>query len=104
MSKAQLVSVTDGQLRLVGAVDYDSAPFLAIQFSHYLHTKQPVLSLDMSEVTHINSAGMALLINCFKKAKKKGIVLQFCSVPPQLARIATLTRVDTILNLPQESI
>jgi phospholipid transport system transporter-binding protein len=104
MSKAQLISAAEGQLRLVGAVDYDNAPSLATQFDHYLHTKQSALSLDMSQVTHINSAGMALLINYFKKAKKKGIVLQFCSVPPQLARIAALTRVDKILNLPQENI
>lgn len=103
MSNAQLVAGAEGQLRLVGIVDYENAPSLAVQFDHFLNKKQHELSLDMSQVTHINSAGMALLIHCFKKAKKKGIVLQFCSVPPQLARIATLTRVDKILNLPQES-
>ncbi len=104
MSKAQFISVTEGQLRLLGAIDYDNAPSLATQFDSYLHTKRHELSLDMSQVTHINSAGMALLISCFRKAKEKGIVLQFCSVPSQLARIAALTRVDKILNLSQESI
>jgi anti-anti-sigma factor len=103
MSKAQFISVAEDQLRLLGAIDYDNAPSLATQFDGYLNTKPHELSLDMSEVTHINSAGMALLISCFRKAKEKGIVLQFCSVPSQLARIAALTRVDKILNLSQES-
>ncbi|MCD6045783.1 MAG: toluene-tolerance protein [Gammaproteobacteria bacterium] len=104
MSQAQFISVAEGQLRLLGAIDYDNAPSLATHFDSYLHTKQRELLLDMSEVTHINSAGMALLISCFRKAKEKGIVLQFCSVPSQLAHIAALTRVDKILNLSQETI
>jgi anti-anti-sigma factor len=109
MNKAQLVSAAEGQLRLSGAIDYDNAPSLATQFDGYLNAKghgetAQKLLLDMSEVTHINSAGMALLISCFRKAKEKGIVLQFCSVPSQLARIAALTRVDKVLNLSQESI
>lgn len=99
MSAAQLISVTEGTLRLLGAVDYDTAPLLASQIDHYLNTSRAELSLDMSQVTHINSAGMALLIDWFKKAQKKGVVLQFCHVPSQLARIAALTRVDKILNL-----
>ncbi len=104
MSKAQLISSTEGKLSLFGAIDYDNAPSLALQFDTYLTTKRTELSLDMSGLTHSNSAGMALLIDCFKKAQKKGITLQFGSVPPQLARIAALTRVDKILNLPEESI
>lgn len=99
MNEAQFVSVTAGQLKLLGTVDYDNVPFLTTQFDDFL--KQPVreLSLDMSGVIHVNSAGMALLIDLFKKAQKKGIVLQFSHVPLQLARIAALTRVDKILNL-----
>src|SRR5688572_11317389 len=99
MNEAQLISVTTGQLRLLGAIDYDNVPFLATQFDEFLDKKLSELSLDMSGVTHINSAGMALLIDCFKKAQEKGIVLQFSHVPSQLARIAALTRVDKILNL-----
>jgi anti-anti-sigma factor len=111
MSQAQFISIAEGQLRLSGAIDYDNAPSLATQFDTYLNAKghgeyneAQKLLLDMSEVTHINSAGMALLISCFRKAKEKGIVLQFCSVPSQLARIAALTRVDKVLNLSQENI
>lgn len=99
MSKAQLISLTEGELRLQGAVNYENAPLLASQIDDYLRTSKSSLSLDMSQVTHINSAGMALLIDWFKKAQKKGIALQFCHVPPQLARIAALTRTDKILNL-----
>lgn len=103
MSKAQFVLITEGQLQLLGAIDYDNVPSLAMQFDSYLNAKQSELSLDMSAVTHINSAGMALLIGCFKKAREKGVVLQFCSVPSQLARIAALTRADKVLNLSQEN-
>lgn len=100
MSEAQLISVTKGTLRLLGAVDYGNAPLLAPQIDPYLQPSEfNTLSLDMSQVTHINSAGMALLIDWCKKAKKKGIVLQFYHVPAQLARMAALTQADKILNL-----
>lgn len=104
MSQAQFTLVAEGQLCLLGAIDYDNVPSLAAQFDGFLDAKQSQLSLDMSQVTHINSAGMALLMSCFRKAKEKDITLQFCSVPTQLARIAALTRVDKILNLSQENI
>jgi phospholipid transport system transporter-binding protein len=99
MSEAQLISVTEGELRLLGVVDYDNAPLLAPQIDYYLNASKPALAVDMSQVTHIDSAGMALLIDWFKKAQRKGVILQFCHVPSQLARIAALTQADKILNL-----
>ena len=99
MSQAQLIPVAEGALRLVGRVDYDTVPALALQMESYWRVASlPRLSIDMSQVSHINTAGVALLIDWFKQAQKKGIALAFSHIPSQLARIAALTRVDKILN------
>ncbi len=97
--EAQLISLTNDKLQLLGCIDYDTAPLLKQQFDEYLQTTANTLLLDMSGVTKVNSGAIALLIDWFKKAKRQGIALQFCHPPTQLVRIAQLTQVDKILNL-----
>ncbi len=99
MSQAVLVAHSDTELSLQGCIDYQNVPGLAPQLAQYLNAKRPLLSLDLSAVTLINSAGMALLIEWLRQAQKKEVKLEFRNIPKQLAQMAALSRVDKIINL-----
>ena len=50
--------------------------------------KSPVL--DMSEVTAMDSAGLAILVRLIDKAHKRGLTIRFKNIPEQMQAIANL--------------
>ena len=55
--------------------------------------------VDCAGVTHVDSAAVALLLACARRALADGAKLSFANVPRPLAALATLYGVDEILAL-----
>jgi phospholipid transport system transporter-binding protein len=54
--------------------------------------------LDLSKVTRVDSAALALLIEWLRQAEHTGHTLQFTGMPDKLRSIARLTGTDEILE------
>ncbi|MDY6943616.1 MAG: STAS domain-containing protein [Pseudomonadota bacterium] len=55
------------------------------------------LVLDLSKVSHSDSAGLALLIEWLRLARDRQVTLRFVGVPAQMTALAQVTRVDQLL-------
>lgn len=82
-----LVSGDMNYITVVGLWD-ESLPLLA-------RVKQ--LILDLSAVTTVNSAALALMLEWLKYAKREGKSILFQNLPTQLKSIAVVAGIDNLL-------
>lgn len=62
-------------------------------------TVRPRLVFDFTGVHHLDSAGVEFLLRCMEEAMKRNGDLKLACVPPQLAVILEMTRVDRLFEI-----
>lgn len=68
-----------------------------MDMQHILSDNQsPVL--DMSNVTEMDSAGLAILVRLIDKAQKRGLTIHFNNIPEQMQSIVELYHLRTNLS------
>jgi anti-anti-sigma factor len=74
----KIVSSVDGALAcLYGRVDIDSSPALRDRLLALLQASHPeAVTVDLSAVTHIDSSGIATLIEALKIARSRNAILR----------------------------
>ena len=63
------------------------------------HLEEGVRTVDLGEVTELDSAALALLLTWLREAKAKNRELAFANLPDSLQTIARLYGVDGLLPL-----
>jgi anti-sigma B factor antagonist len=58
-----------------------------------------VITLDMAEVTWVNSAGLGFLINAHLAARAKGCHLRLFRVTKRIASILAITRLNSVFDV-----
>ncbi|HKJ94062.1 MAG TPA: STAS domain-containing protein [Gammaproteobacteria bacterium] len=87
---------TEGDFRLIGELTVEHVPDL-LPRSEKLLGDVPSVRVDLSAVTRMDSAGLALLVDWFGRARSEGLKLRFDNPPDQLLDIARVSGVDKIL-------
>lgn len=64
-----------------------------------LKIDRPWLVFDFSEVSHLDSAGIEMLLQCMEEAMKRNGDLKLAAVPPPIASLLKLTRVDCLFEI-----
>ncbi|MBU0455174.1 MAG: STAS domain-containing protein [Pseudomonadota bacterium] len=89
-------------LYVKGALNFDSIKALWDESRPYFKDLES-LRVDLSDVTHCDSAGLALLIEWRRLAHKNHQVLRFEHLPKQLINIARVSNLLSILH-PTETV
>ncbi len=94
------VTETDGQLivQLVGDVDLEHcAAVRGLLLDGVAHGKD--LLVDLSQVTYLDSSGIASLIETLQAAARNGNALKLFSANPQTWRVLELARLDKVFTI-----
>jgi anti-anti-sigma factor len=89
----------DGCASLMGAMTFDSTPELFQVMEAHLQQNGDVLSLDLSGVKVVDSAGLALLLEWQSVKRASGGELVIGNAPSSLLRLAHLCEAVELLNL-----
>jgi anti-anti-sigma factor len=54
--------------------------------------------LDLSNVTHVDSAGMGALLGAWTSAQRKGCDLEIANLNPRVEKLVEITRLDTVFK------
>jgi phospholipid transport system transporter-binding protein len=103
MSDAQLQTLGNGLFSLQGPVVFSTAGEL-LKAGNKLFAGNADVHLDLSKVTRVDSAALALLIEWLRQAEHTGHSLQFSDMPEKLRSIAKLTGTDAILEPPASQV
>ena len=98
MPKASIQEGQNGRLEVHGALDFNSVPELwnlcCARFD-----ERDQLDIDLSQVERSDSAGLAMLVECLRRAHQSGKTLRFFNMPPQMLAIARVSALDQVLPL-----
>jgi phospholipid transport system transporter-binding protein len=97
VSDAQLQALGNGHFALQGPIVFATAGEL-LKAGNRLFAGNADVHLDLSKVTRVDSAALALLIEWLRQAAHTGHTLQFAGMPEKLRSIARLTGTDQILE------
>lgn len=95
--KARLEPRGDGRFALSGEVGFGNAATLLAEGLRSFGDKDPV-EVDLSGVTHADSAGVALLIEWVAALRDTRREIRFSAIPGQVLAIARLSGVDEFLS------
>jgi anti-anti-sigma factor len=84
-------------LSLAGDLDAEAGPGVYLTFQRELSRGRTQFTFDLDRVGLVDSAGLGVLVRCYRDARLRGGTVHLDRVPPPIARILEFTRLDTIL-------
>jgi anti-anti-sigma factor len=86
-------------LRVVGAVDSNTAPELQEVLLRATESSSGTVELDLAKVSYMSSAGLRALLLASKALQKRGERLTLLNVPPQILNVLNLTGFTTFIDV-----
>ena len=95
-----IVIAEEGALaRIYGRIDIDSSPALRTRFLELFEAPQAkVVSIDLSAVTHIDSSGVATLIEALRIGRSRNTELRLQGLEGRLLRLFQSTGILALFN------
>ena len=94
----ELSRLDDGVYRLAGALVFETVSDVLAR-SAALFESEVDIEIDLGAVVRADSAGLALLVEWLRRAKKQQHKVVFRNMPEQMTAIAGLVGVDEMLSL-----
>lgn len=69
----------------------------------FLYSDRPQVVFDMSQVRHIDAAGVDVLLRCMREAMKRDGDVKLASLSPQAAVVLELTRTGRLFEIYETS-
>lgn len=90
----------DGLLLTVkGDIDFGSSPDLRSALLSALQSKPARLVIDLSEVTYMDSSGIATFIEALQLQRKSGRKLILSALQPKVVSIFEIAKLDTLFTI-----
>ena len=99
MSEARIERVAEGELRLIGVLDYQTGPALREAGRALIAASRTPLTRDCSAVERSSSVGLSLLLAFMRDAKAAGVDLRISALPEEMEKIAKVSGLLDILPL-----
>ncbi len=80
-----------------GAMTFDSVTDLWRQ-SVDMFSGETVLQIDLAQVTHTDSAGLALLVEWMREASRRGARIELLHPPAQMLALADAANLEQVLT------
>lgn len=91
------VAVSSGLYRLEAPLTFASVAGLRAEGLQVIDSTPEGLTLDLQAVPHVDSAGLALLIDWLGEARAKSRSLKYVQPPQALLSLARLSEVDRLI-------
>lgn len=82
-----------------GEVDVNSAPVLLEQILNAIKKRYEVIIINLKDVTRMDSAGVAVLIEGINEARKEKIILSLAEVSRAAQQVLEMARVDKLFQV-----
>ena len=90
------ITVQGDRWMLSGEIDFDTVPSLLAHPGANMVRDRHV-QVDLAEVTRVDSAGLAMMVEWLREAQDKGLGISFNNVPEQLQSMARICGLEDIL-------
>ncbi|MCL2084054.1 MAG: STAS domain-containing protein [Oscillospiraceae bacterium] len=94
--------IEDGTLVLMpeGEIDHHAAQSLLASMGALIDARRPMsVTLDFSGVSFMDSSGIAVILNCYRRVGEFGGVMRVVSVAGQARRVLNTAGVERLVNI-----
>ena len=91
-----------GEFAVQGELDFDTVAALWRE-SEKLFREELPQCIDLAGVSRSNSAGVALLVEWLRQARRRDRRLHFVNIPPQMISIIEVADLDDVLPVDHHS-
>lgn len=92
-------TIRSKKIDVKGEVDMNTAPKLREKLRSALALKPQVIILNLSEVTRMDSAGVAVLVEGIQWARKEKIILSLQEISKAAQAVLEMARVDKLFQV-----
>ncbi len=100
---AHIEPAGDRAVRVSGDLTFATVPAVVNALRPGMRQGPGVMQVDLAGVGHSDSAGLALLVEWVRQARRHETRLSFRNVPAQMLAIARVTSLQDILHLEPDS-
>ncbi|NMR27063.1 STAS domain-containing protein [Pseudoalteromonas sp. NEC-BIFX-2020_015] len=97
MSKVTVTKLSDAQFRVSGELTRNSISAEPLVNKHS-QSNHKTWYFDLSDVSRVDTAGLAWLIHSFAELKQQGIRLELQNIPEQLQKLMQLGQVTNLFE------
>lgn len=98
MSASQLTGQGEGRFDVSGDLSFDTVVALLSDSAQEFATFT-TLAIDLGGVQRADSAGIALLLEWVRRARRQKKSLSFSRIPPQMSAIIQISNLQTLLPI-----
>ncbi|MBV8880995.1 MAG: STAS domain-containing protein [Planctomycetaceae bacterium] len=92
-------NIRSKRINVRGEVDVNSAPILLEQILAAIAKRPEVIIINLSQVTKMDSAGVAVLIEGINEARKEKIILSLQDLSKPAQSVLEMARVDKLFQV-----
>ena len=92
-------NIRSKRINVRGEVDINSAPVLLEQIMAAIERKPEVIIINLRDVTKMDSAGVAVLIEGINEARKQKIILSLQDLSKPAQSVLEMARVDKLFQV-----
>ncbi len=92
-------NIRSKRINVKGEVDINSAPVLLEQIMTAIERKPEVIIINLRDVTKMDSAGVAVLIEGINEARKEKIILSLQDLSKAAQSVLEMARVDKLFQV-----
>lgn len=94
-------SAEDGNATIIaaGEIDLATVSLLSTAIADTVHAGTTALTVNLNNVTYIDSAGLGVLVGAFKRLKALGGTFTVRCTQPRVLRLLTLTGLHRVLTI-----
>lgn len=92
----RIVSAGNGRVQIAGDLTFETVGGLRERGAEVLQGEGDVI-LDLKAVTRADSAGLALMVEWLRQARRKDAGLRVVNMPDQMLAIARMSKLDSVL-------
>ncbi len=90
----------DLTVTLQGDIDHHSARSMMLSLDREVCARTPAtLTVDMGEVSFMDSSGIAVLLRCLRRMEETGGQMRVRSVPPQAQKVFSAAGLDRLIPM-----
>ena len=97
--EASSYNIRSKRIDVKGEVDLTSAPVLLEQIMAAIAKRYEVIIINLAQVTRMDSAGVAVLIEGINEARKEKIILSLAAVSHAAQSVLEMARVDKLFQV-----
>ncbi|GMR19703.1 MAG: hypothetical protein BMS9Abin36_0298 [Gammaproteobacteria bacterium] len=88
----------NGSYGIEGMMTFSTVPELLAKTDAWLCDHDGAVTINLQQVRHVDSAGLALLLEWMRLAREAGRSLQFENIPEQLTKLINVSNLQSLFQ------